>query len=71
LSHLEETWLHPYGEVWLWQHHAVGIFFRRLVRVEGKMNLAKYREILVEKLLQSAKDLRLGVKVHFPTGRQP
>ena len=32
----------------------------RLVRIEGKMNRAKYREILDENLLQSAQDLRLG-----------
>jgi hypothetical protein len=29
----------------------------RLVRIEGKMNRAKYREILNENLLQSTKDL--------------
>ena len=32
----------------------------RLVRIEGKINGAKYREILDENLLQSAQDLRLG-----------
>ena len=32
----------------------------RLVRIEGKLNGAKYREILDENLLQSAQDLRLG-----------
>jgi hypothetical protein len=32
----------------------------RLVRIEGKMNGAKYSEILEENLLQSAEDLRLG-----------
>jgi hypothetical protein len=32
----------------------------RLVQIEGKMNEAKYREILDENLLQSARDLRLG-----------
>ena len=32
----------------------------RLVRIEGKMNGAKYREILDENLLQSVQDLRLG-----------
>ena len=31
----------------------------RLVRIEGTMNGAKYRKILEENLLQSAKDLRL------------
>jgi hypothetical protein len=37
----------------------------RLVRIEGKMNGAKYREILDENLLQT------GAKVHLPTGQQP
>ena len=32
----------------------------RLVGIEGKMNGAKYREILDENLLQSAQDLRPG-----------
>ena len=32
----------------------------RVIRIEGKMNGAKYREILDENLLQSAQDLRLG-----------
>jgi hypothetical protein len=31
----------------------------RLVRIEGKMNRAKWREILDEYLLQSTQDLRL------------
>ena len=41
----------------------------RLVRIEGKNNRAKYREILDENLLQSSQDLRLGAKVHLPTGQ--
>ena len=32
----------------------------RLVRIEGKMNREKYREILDVNLLQSTQDLRLG-----------
>ena len=32
----------------------------RLVRIEGKMNGPKYREILDENLLQCAQDLTLG-----------
>ena len=43
----------------------------RLVRIEGKMNGAKYREVLDENLLQIAEDLRLGAKVHHPTGQRP
>ena len=61
-SHLEETWHHPYGEAWCC--HAVGCFSAagtgRLVRIEGKMNGAKYQEIRDENLLQSAQGLRLG-----------
>jgi hypothetical protein len=37
----------------------------RLVRIEAKMNEAKYRVILDENLLQSAQDLRLGRKFTF------
>jgi hypothetical protein len=37
----------------------------RLVRIEGKMNRAKYREILDGNLLQNAQDLRLGQNVIF------
>ena len=37
----------------------------RLVRIEGKMNGAKYREILDENLLQSAQDLRLERRFTF------
>jgi hypothetical protein len=48
-SRLEETWHHPFREVWWWQLHAVGGFpaagTGRLVRIERKM----YREILDEK----------------------
>ena len=39
----------------------------RLARVEGKLNGAKYRDILNENLFHSAQDLRLGLKVHLPT----
>ena len=37
----------------------------RLVRIEGKMNAAMYRNILDENLLQSALDLRLGQRFIF------
>uniref|UniRef100_A0AAZ3RK11 Uncharacterized protein n=1 Tax=Oncorhynchus tshawytscha TaxID=74940 RepID=A0AAZ3RK11_ONCTS len=37
----------------------------RLVRIEGKINGAKYREILDENLLQSTQDLRLGQRFTF------
>ena len=37
----------------------------RQVRIEGKMNRAKYREFLDENLLQSTQDLRLGQRFTF------
>uniref|UniRef100_A0AAZ3S4L4 Uncharacterized protein n=1 Tax=Oncorhynchus tshawytscha TaxID=74940 RepID=A0AAZ3S4L4_ONCTS len=37
----------------------------RLVRIEGKMNGAKYTEILDENLLQSSQDLRLEQRFTF------
>ena len=38
----------------------------RLVRIKGKMNGAKYREVLDENLLQSSQDLRLGQRFNDP-----
>ena len=43
----------------------------RLVRVKGKMNGAKYREILDENLLQSAQDLRLWRRFTFQQENDP
>ncbi len=37
----------------------------RLIRVEGKLNGAKYRDILNENLFHSAQDLRLGGRFTF------
>ena len=51
------------GGIMLWQHFSVA-GNGELVRIEGKMNGAKYREILDENLLQSAQDLRPGKR--FP-----
>ncbi len=65
----------PNSEAWWWQHHAVGVFFScrtgRLVAIEGKMNAAKYRDILDENLLQSAQDLRLGRRFTFQQDNDP
>uniref|UniRef100_A0A9J8C0K3 Transposase n=1 Tax=Cyprinus carpio carpio TaxID=630221 RepID=A0A9J8C0K3_CYPCA len=43
----------------------------RLVAIKGKMNAAKYRDILDENLLQSAQDLRLGRKFTFQQDNGP
>ena len=57
-SNTIHTMKHCDGSIMLW-----GCFLTtvagRLVRIEGTMNGAKYRKILEENLLQSAKDLRL------------
>ena len=63
-------WKHGDGSIMQWGcFSAAGT--GRLVRIEGKMNEAMYREIIDENLLQRAQDLRLGAKVHLPTGQQP
>uniref|UniRef100_A0AAZ3P0S6 Tc1-like transposase DDE domain-containing protein n=1 Tax=Oncorhynchus tshawytscha TaxID=74940 RepID=A0AAZ3P0S6_ONCTS len=43
----------------------------RLVRIEGKMNGAKYRESRDENLLQSTQDLRLGQRFTFQQDHDP
>uniref|UniRef100_A0AAQ4QX79 Tc1-like transposase DDE domain-containing protein n=1 Tax=Gasterosteus aculeatus aculeatus TaxID=481459 RepID=A0AAQ4QX79_GASAC len=43
----------------------------RLVRIEGKMNAAMYRDILDEIMLQSALDLRLGRRFIFQQVNNP
>jgi hypothetical protein len=43
----------------------------RLVRIEAKMSGAKYREILDENLLQSARDLQLGQRFTFQQDNNP
>ena len=73
VSCLEETLHHSYGEEWWWQHG--GCFSAagtgRLVRIEGKINRAKYRQILDENLLQSAQELRLGQRFTFQQDNDP
>jgi hypothetical protein len=45
----------------------------RLVRIEGKMNGANYREILTDPYLPAPEHSgpQTGEKVHLPTGQQP
>jgi hypothetical protein len=43
----------------------------RLVRIEGKMNGAKYRELPDENLLKSAQDLRLERRFSFQQDNDP
>jgi hypothetical protein len=43
----------------------------RLVRIKGKLNGEKYREILDENLLQSTQDLRLGQRFTFQQHNDP
>jgi hypothetical protein len=62
--------MHGGGSIILW-----GCFLAagtgRLVRIEGKMSGAKYREILDENLLQSAQYLRLGRRFTFQQDNNP
>ena len=43
----------------------------RLVRIDGTMNGAKYRKIIEENLLQSAKDLGLWQRFTFQQDNDP
>ena len=61
---------HGGGSIILWGcNSAAGT--GRLVRIEGKMNGAKYRKIINENLLQSVPDLRLGQMFTFQQDNDP
>uniref|UniRef100_A0AAZ3RSQ3 Tc1-like transposase DDE domain-containing protein n=1 Tax=Oncorhynchus tshawytscha TaxID=74940 RepID=A0AAZ3RSQ3_ONCTS len=61
---------HGGGSIILWGFFsAAGTW--RLVRIEGKMNRAKYREILDENLLQNAQDLRMGQRFTLQQDNNP
>ena len=61
---------HSGGSIMLWGCFSVAGTWR-LVRIEGKMNRAKYREILDENLFQSAQDLRLGRRFTLQQDNDP
>ena len=61
---------HGGSSIKLWQFYSVA-GTGRLVRIEAKMNRAKYREIIDENLLQSAQDLRLGRRYTFQQDNDP
>ncbi len=70
LSNTVPTVKHGGGSIMLWGcFSAAGT--GRLVAIEGKINAAKYRDILDENLLQSAQDLRLGRRFTFQQDNDP
>ena len=70
LSNTVSTVKHGGGSIMLWGcFSAAGT--GRLVAIEGKMNAAKYRDILEENLFQSAHDLRLGRRFTFHQDNDP
>uniref|UniRef100_A0A9J8CBN2 Transposase n=1 Tax=Cyprinus carpio carpio TaxID=630221 RepID=A0A9J8CBN2_CYPCA len=70
LSNTVPTVKYGGGSIMLWGcFSAAGT--GRLVAIEGKMNVAKYRDILDENLLQSAQDLRLGRRFTFQQDNDP
>lgn len=54
IQHTTYSKYHSYSKAWWWQHHGVGMFpaagTGRLVRIEGIINAAMYRNILDESL---------------------
>ena len=61
---------HGGGSIMLWGCFSVAET-GRLVRIEGKMDGGKYREILDKNLPQSTQDLRLGQRFTFQQDNDP
>ena len=68
-EHTIPTMKHGGGSIMLWGCSSAGT--GKLVQVDGKMDGAKYRTILEENLLESAKDLRLGQSFTFQHDNEP
>uniref|UniRef100_A0A8D0B0E3 Transposase Tc1-like domain-containing protein n=1 Tax=Sander lucioperca TaxID=283035 RepID=A0A8D0B0E3_SANLU len=67
-QHPKNTIKHGGGSIMLWGcFSAAGT--GKLVRVEGKMDGAKHRDILEQNLYHSVRDLRLVTEVHLPAGQ--
>ncbi len=74
LSNTVPTVKHGGGSMWGgvgWGGGGSAAGTGRLVAIEGKMNAAKYRDILDENLLQSVQDLRLGRRFTFQQDNDP
>ena len=68
----------PHSEACWWQHHGClsSAGTRKLVRIEGMMDGAKYRDVLERNLLdgnllQSSRDLRLALRFNFQHDNNP
>ena len=61
---------HGGGRIMMWRCFSAART-GRLIRIEGKMNGEKYREILDENLLQKAQEFRLGRRFTFQQDIDP